>query len=314
MAESTGAARLEAVYDRIPLRWNASPASTRYRSAARASRSYSNASNAVMLCRRNTTTPQAIAALGAGVHVLSEVPAAVSLPQSEALVGAVRASTATYAMAENYCYTRPNIIVRSMARSGVFGDLYYGEGEYLHDVRDLQQTPSGQRSWRSYWQAGRNGFTYPRNLGPLVQSFDDASVLPSAAWAPATTHRTDADRRHRAPAGSYRRGALLRAGLDMLSNRPHLMDYFSLQGTAGALYEAARAERPAPRVYVRRPSDRGAWESLDYLRAPTSCRPLYATTTSPALGLRRLGRSSTSSSSYPGRPPEGSVPSTSTPH
>jgi hypothetical protein len=48
--------------------------------------------------------PQAVAALARHIHVLSEVTAAVSLEQCRELVRAVRASRATYMMAENYCY------------------------------------------------------------------------------------------------------------------------------------------------------------------------------------------------------------------
>jgi predicted dehydrogenase len=59
-------------------------------------------------------TPQAIEALGRGIHVLSEVPAAVSLDQASALVGAVRMSTAKYMMSENYCYTRENLTIKTM--------------------------------------------------------------------------------------------------------------------------------------------------------------------------------------------------------
>src|SRR6059058_6710838 len=45
--------------------------------------------------------PQAIKALTAGRHVLSEVPAAVSLEQAQELLGAVRQSPAVYMVAEN---------------------------------------------------------------------------------------------------------------------------------------------------------------------------------------------------------------------
>ncbi|MFD2083504.1 Predicted dehydrogenase [Actinopolymorpha cephalotaxi] len=310
VAESAGKARLEAVYDPDPS------------AAERFSREYGvpapcssfeellDRTDAVVLSSpQHHHTPQAIAALDAGVHVLSEVPAAVSLPQSEALVGAVRASTATYAMAENLCYTRPNLIVRSMARSGVFGDLYYGEGEYLHDVRELQQTSSGQRSWRSYWQTGRNGFTYPtHSLGPLLQWFDDRIVAVSCVGTgnhTAPEHEIDDTVILLA---RTRRGALLRARLDMLSNRPHLMDYFSLQGTTGA-YEAARATGQEPRVYVRGRSGENAWDSLDsyaadflparYARQPTHAGH-WGADAWPILDFIETVRE--------GQPPQGSVP------
>ncbi len=315
VAESAGTARLEAVYD---------PDSS---AAERFSREYDvpfacagfeelleRVDAVVLASPQHHHTPQAIAALGAGVHVLSEVPAAVSLPQSEALVGAVRASTATYAMAENLCYTRTNLIVRTMARSGVFGDLYYGEGEYLHDVRNLQHTPSGQRSWRSYWQTGRNGFTYPtHSLGPLLQWFDDRIVSVSCVGTgnhTAPEHEIDDTVLLLA---RTRRGALLRARLDMLSNRPHLMDYYSLQGTTGA-YEAARATGQEPRrtcadAAARTPGIR--WiptPRTSFLPATRNLRPAQGT------GEPTPGRSSTSPRPYARADrPTTRYPSTSTP-
>jgi predicted dehydrogenase len=79
--------------------------------------------------------PQAVRALEAGVHVLSEVPAAVSIEQAQALVAAVRGSSAVYMLAENYCYKRNNLIVNAMVRAGVFGTIYFAEGEYLHEMK-----------------------------------------------------------------------------------------------------------------------------------------------------------------------------------
>ncbi|HWE63440.1 MAG TPA: Gfo/Idh/MocA family oxidoreductase [Chloroflexota bacterium] len=72
--------------------------------------------------------PQAALALQAGVHVLSEVPAAVSMEQAAELLSAVRRSSAVYMLAENYCYTRANLIVRGMVQAGLFGDIYFAEG------------------------------------------------------------------------------------------------------------------------------------------------------------------------------------------
>src|SRR4051794_5578188 len=117
--------------------------------------------------------PQAALALEAGKHVLSEVPAATDLEQCWRLVQAVRASGRRYMMAENYCYMKPNVLVRELARRGMFGDLYFGEGEYIHELKGLnERTP-----WRRRWQTGRNGNTYPtHSLGPLLQWFDDRVV------------------------------------------------------------------------------------------------------------------------------------------
>ena len=44
-------------------------------------------------------------------------------------------------IAENYCYTRANLTIREMAARGLFGELYFGEGEYLHEVKSWQHAP-----------------------------------------------------------------------------------------------------------------------------------------------------------------------------
>lgn len=207
--------------------------------------------------------PQAVMALQAGKHVLSEVPAAVSLEQAHELLAAVRASSATYMLSENYCYGRPNLIVRAMARAGVFGDLYFAEGEYLHEMKDYHQDAQGRPTWRHFWQVGRDGHTYPtHSLGPVLQWLDDRLVAISCVGTGRHTDPEHAIQDTTLLLGRTSRGGLVKLRLDLLSNRPHLMDYYSLQGTAGA-YEAARAEGEVPRVYVAGSSPEGQWEPLD---------------------------------------------------
>jgi predicted dehydrogenase len=92
--------------------------------------------------------PQAVLALDAGVHVLSEVPAAVSLEQAQDLLTAVRRSDAHYMIAENYCFSPANLTIKEMARAGLFGDLYFGEGEYLHEMKSWHTDASGRPTWR----------------------------------------------------------------------------------------------------------------------------------------------------------------------
>ena len=70
---------------------------------------------------------QALAALSAGKHVLSEVPAATTIEECWALVEAVERSGRTYMLAENYCYMRPNMLVRNMVQGDVFGPCTYAE-------------------------------------------------------------------------------------------------------------------------------------------------------------------------------------------
>ncbi|HHX63641.1 MAG TPA: Gfo/Idh/MocA family oxidoreductase, partial [Chloroflexi bacterium] len=132
--------------------------------------------------------PQAIAALQCGVHVLCEVPAGVSIEECRALVAACRESDAIYAMAENYIHTRPNTIVRELVRQGLMGMPYYGEGEYLHELKDLNEITR----WRRRWQTGINGVTYgTHSLGPLLQWMPGDRVV-SVCCAGSGHHYRDA--------------------------------------------------------------------------------------------------------------------------
>ena len=83
----------------------------------------------VLATPENLHVPQSIEALAAGKHVISEVTAAVKLEECYDLVRAVRNSSAKYTMAENTCYSKSNVLIRSIVEAGLFGDVYFGEGE-----------------------------------------------------------------------------------------------------------------------------------------------------------------------------------------
>ncbi len=213
--------------------------------------------------------PQAIMALQAGKHVLSEVTAAVSLDECWHLADAVRASGKTYMLSENYCYQRDNVLVREMVRQGLFGELYYGEGEYLHEVRDLHHTADGKPTWRYYWQVGVNGSTYPtHSLGPVMQWFtaaDPGERIESVICVGSGQH-TDPEHPHDDTTlllCRLRSGKLIKVRVDMLSNRPHHMSYYTLQGTHG-VYEASRLEHERGHVWIgeNKPDHHRRWRPV----------------------------------------------------
>lgn len=78
--------------------------------------------------------PQALAALAAGKHVYSAVPAAVTLEEMRALVQAVERTGLTYMVGETSYYYPVTLYCRERFRQGDFGRFVYGEGEYLHDM------------------------------------------------------------------------------------------------------------------------------------------------------------------------------------
>ena len=208
--------------------------------------------------------PQADYALRAGVHVLSEVPAAVSMEQVSLLLAAARQSKASYMMAENYCYSRLNLVVGAMAKAGVFGELYFGESEYIHEMKRWHNNAAtGEPTWRRFWQVGKNGITYPtHSLGPLLQWMDDRitsiSAVGTGRWTKPEYEMEDTV----TLSARTRKGALLRMRLDLISNRPEVWNYYSLQGTKGA-YESGRLFGDKPRIYLEGISQRETWQTLE---------------------------------------------------
>ncbi len=209
--------------------------------------------------------PMAIGALKRDINVLSEVTTAVSIEEAKALVAACKRSKAKYMMAENYCYIRSNVLVRHLAHAGLFGELYFGEGEYIHELKGLNEVTK----WRRKWQTGINGNTYPtHSLGPVYQWMQQRVV--SVMCAGSSHHYQD-------PRGDYyenedtttmlcrmEKGGLVAIRLDMLSNRPHNLTYYSLQGTHGC-YEAARGLGDQPKVWLDSKCENVEWIPLSNL-------------------------------------------------
>jgi predicted dehydrogenase len=90
----------------------------------------------------------AVACMKAGKHVLSAVPAAMSLGECALLVETVRKTGMTYMMAETSHYQQPTISARKFHQEGRFGNIYYTESEYHHSGLEVLFFENGQRTWR----------------------------------------------------------------------------------------------------------------------------------------------------------------------
>lgn len=216
---------------------------------------------------------QSIEALALGKHVLSEVTACVTLDECWELLRATERSSGVYAMAENYCYRKESVLIRELVRKGLFGEVYFGEGEYLHEVRNLHHSPvDGSPTWRYYYQVGRRGSTYgTHSLGPVMQWFQaaDPSERIASVSCVGTGIHTDPEHPHDDTSlmlCQLASGKLIKVRLDMMSNRPHLPTYYSLQGTQG-VYEAARLPGQTSMLWLgeSRAGDRREWKPVsDY--------------------------------------------------
>lgn len=86
-------------------------------------------------------------ALDAGKHVLSEIPMATTLDECEAIIAATDRTGLKYLMGNQVRYAFCLQDVKRMIAAGDLGDLFYAEGEYLHDMGDIvNHRPPG--NWR----------------------------------------------------------------------------------------------------------------------------------------------------------------------
>ena len=72
-----------------------------------------------------------------GKHAFIEVPAATTIEDCWKLVDTSEATRKHCILCENCCYGYTELMVLNMVRDGLFGDLLYGAGAYLHDLRRL---------------------------------------------------------------------------------------------------------------------------------------------------------------------------------
>jgi len=194
--------------------------------------------------------PQSVMALERGIHVLSEVTAAVFIEQCRDLVIACTHSGATYMLSENCNYMKPNVLVKALANRGLFGELYYAEGEYLHELKELnERTP-----WRRLWQTGVRGITYgTHSLGPIL-SWMQGDRIVRVCCEGSGSHYADPRGDHYHDDTSVMlaktaKGALIKVRVDMVSERPSVTCTYQLQGTKGA-YESTRCRDEMDRIWL----------------------------------------------------------------
>lgn len=117
-------------------------------------------------------TPVCLAALKAGKHVATEVPAALSVDECWQQVEAAEQAKRHCVMLENYCYQRDVMMILRMVREGLFGEVVHAEGGYQKDGRDsdLRMNPDGSLGWQAQLRTRRRGNTFPtHDAGPLAQ-------------------------------------------------------------------------------------------------------------------------------------------------
>ena len=210
--------------------------------------------------------PMSIMALERNISVLCEVTCGVSIEECRRVVEARKKSKATYMMAENWCYIRPNTLVWQLVKAGLLGELYYGEGEYIHEIKDLEiKTP-----WRRRWQTGINGNTYCTHpFGPLYQWFGNQRATSVCCFGTGH-HYLDKQGKpfeiedSTTTACRMADGGLINLRLDMVSERPHNASFIQVQGTKGC-YESPRGLGDTHKVYLKDRHEYNTWHPLEEL-------------------------------------------------
>jgi len=185
----------------------------------------------------------AIACLRSGKHVLSEVTAFMTMADGVRLVEEVERSGLVYQMAENYPFSPANLWLARRWREGLFGELMYGEYEYVHEVLSLAFTdingvpiePGNQvHSWRSWLN-----FHYynTHSLGPMMVITGtrpvEVSALPGTVRLPGYLIRSAQGMGGVTPSLiRMSNGALVRNLMGATTNDSHMQRLWGTKGAA----------------------------------------------------------------------------------
>jgi predicted dehydrogenase len=229
-------------------------------------------------------TDMAVDAMKAAKFVGSEVPACCTIDECRRLVAVQRETKTGYMMLENYLYPSFIMQVQNMVERGAFGELTYGAGNYIHEIRGMKFNADGSAlTWRGENVRDNIGVIYPTHaIGPVcrwmgVNHANDGDRLISLvamSSKSAATHQyavekfgpqslaakvdfKNGDTNHALI--RTKKGRLIEIRYDTASPRPPGMGQYSLQGTKGA-YESALGQRM---VYLEGHSPSEKWEPLE---------------------------------------------------
>jgi len=225
----------------------------------------------------NWHVEMAIAAMTHGKHAAVEVPAATSIEDCWKLVDTSEQTRRHCIMLENCCYGYNETLILRMIHEGLFGDLLYGEGAYLHDLREELFSNKGEGLWRRNFHTQRDGNLYPTHgLGPVanymgIQRGDSFDYIVSMStpqrgldeYRKAHVPSPDARWAERYVAGDMNTSLIKTAkGLTITlkhdTSNPHPYDRINVIGGTKGVF----ADYP-PRIYFDGQAGGEAWGNLD---------------------------------------------------
>ncbi len=207
-----------------------------------------------------------VRALRAGKHVLSEIPLATDLDHCREIVTLSDAGNLKVQMG-NECRWMPYLqAVRAMASAGDFGPFFYGEGEYLHNLRMegwQSRETDGTPHWR--WDPVAPQTTMlgggPHALDTLrwlmgIERFTDVVASGTRGSGPDAVTDDTTVALFTAPGG-----VLVKITVSYAMWRPYCL-YFSASGASGAFEASRDTPQGEGRVFLKRIPHQTAWMPL----------------------------------------------------
>ena len=112
-----------------------------------------------------------IYAMEQGKHVACEVPAAMTMEEIWAVIETAERTQKHCMQLENCVYDFFELTTLNMAQQGVFGEVLYAEGAYIHQLEDFWN--SYEADWRLEYNKNHRGDVYATHgMGPACQLLD----------------------------------------------------------------------------------------------------------------------------------------------
>ena len=225
--------------------------------------------------------PVVLAAMKAGKHAATEVPAAYTIEDCWKIIDTSERTRRHCIMMENCSYGYNELLVLNMVRAGAFGELKHGGAAYNHDLREILFENRDEGLWRRAHHTLRNANLYPTHgLGPVAAMMNinrgdkfDYLVSMSTPEMGLTKWRADHEPKD-SPKWAEKyvtgdlslsliktaKGRTIRLEHDVSSPRPYSR-INSVQGTKG-IFE----DYPA-RIYIEGEGENDRWTTLDGYKA-----------------------------------------------
>ncbi len=171
-------------------------------------------------------------ALEAGKHVLSEIPMATTLAECEAIIATTDRTGHKYHMGNQVRYAFCLRDVKQLIAAGDLGDIFYAEGEYLHDMGDIVNHRSSDH-WRIQPEEPQTTL-----LGGGPHAIDTVRWLMGARFVEVQAYHADFQTEWQtlhttAALFKTESGAVVKVTVSYGMVRPYCL-YYSLYGTAGS--------------------------------------------------------------------------------